>query len=244
MAYDRLDRDIAGALSALGRRRPGEGARTALPCPGPRPRAERHARRRRLGARAVARRDLPLRDRPADRGQHDQARVTGHRGPQPARRARRRVPRRRASRLPHRSLPRRFPRRWPKAPTGACRCGRDDRGRVSDTSATRRLRPARAEWHDVLDDYATTLEAQRVYLDAVASGATDAEPPAPFAVPTGLPPSPDDRSRRDREPARRDAELFSPSTRTSPTGSNAPRVGSAIARRSTSTTASVLDRAL
>jgi hypothetical protein len=47
------------------------------------------------------------------------------------------------------------------------------------------------QWRDVLDDYARTLEDQRAYLDAVAGGASDAEPPAPFLVPTGLSPAPD-----------------------------------------------------
>ena len=132
-------------------------------------------------------------------------------------------------RHPRRSLPRCSPRRSPKAPTVVCRCRRDDRGRAptrADTSApigasrvarrSRRLRRRRSR-------------RRRAYLDAVASGASDAEPPAPFAVPTGLPPAPDAVRSDDRRRCTRRRWPFSPSTRTFPTGSNGHVPGIAIA---------------
>ena len=103
--------------------------------------------------------------------------------------------------------------------------------------------PPGAVWHDVLDDYATTLEAQRAYLDSVANGTTDAEPPAPFAIPTGLPPAP--------EAVRGAMESLHAATlnlfalhQNLPDRLERPAVGIAIARRSTTSTTPVLDRAL
>ena len=98
------------------------------------------------------------------------------------------------------------------------------------------------QWRDALDSYAATLESQRAYLDAVAGGATDAEPPPPFQVPTGLPPSPDAvRSRI--------ADLHAATLtvlaqhKELPDRLAPPRAGNVILRRTT-TTVSVLDRAL
>jgi hypothetical protein len=103
--------------------------------------------------------------------------------------------------------------------------------------------PPGAVWRDVLDDYATTLEAQRVYLDAVARGTTDVEPPAPFAIPTGLPTSPADVRAVIESLHAATVSLFALHADL-PDRLERPQVGSAIARRSTSGTPSVLDRAL
>jgi len=98
------------------------------------------------------------------------------------------------------------------------------------------------QWRDALDAYAKTLEDQHAYLDAVASGASDAEPPAPFVVPTGLPPAPDD--------VRGTIAQLHAATLTViaqhedlPARLAPPRAGNVILRRTT-TTVSVLDRAL
>jgi hypothetical protein len=100
-----------------------------------------------------------------------------------------------------------------------------------------------AEWRDALDSYATTLEAQRAYLDAVASGTTDAEPPAAFAVPTGLPAAPD--AVREMITTLHAATLTVLALHADlPDRLERPRLGIAIARRETSTATSVLDRAL
>ena len=100
-----------------------------------------------------------------------------------------------------------------------------------------------AQWNDVLEAYAKTLEAQSAYLHAVSSGAPDAQPPAPFAVPVGLPPSP--------VSLRALIESLHAATLTVLAQHDGlldrlerPRAGNSIARRSTSTTVSVLDRAL
>jgi hypothetical protein len=98
-------------------------------------------------------------------------------------------------------------------------------------------------WHDVLADYAKTLEAQRVYLDAVASGTTDAEPPAPFVIPSGLPASPADVRGVIESLHAATSSLFE-LHQDLPDRLERPHVGSAIARRSTSGTTPVLDRAL
>jgi len=99
-----------------------------------------------------------------------------------------------------------------------------------------------AEWRGALDAYATTLDAQRAYLEAVASGVSDAEPPAPFEVPTGLPPSSDavrgviaDLHAATMTVLAEHADL--------PDRLERPITGIAITRRTT-TTVSVLDRAL
>lgn len=100
-----------------------------------------------------------------------------------------------------------------------------------------------AEWNNVLEAYAKTLEAQSAYLHAVSSGESDAQPPAPFAVPTGLPPSPD--SLRALIESLHSATLTVLAQHADlPDRLERPRGGNAIARRSTSTTVSVLDRAL
>jgi hypothetical protein len=100
-----------------------------------------------------------------------------------------------------------------------------------------------AEWNNVLEAYGKTLEAQRTYLDAVSSGAAGAEPPAPFHMPTGLPPSP--------EGLRALIESLYTATLTVLAQHEGlldrlerPRAGNAVARRTTSNTVSVLDRAL
>ncbi len=58
------------------------------------------------------------------------------------------------------------------------------------------------QWRDALDAYATTLEAQRAYLDAVASGAADAEPPRSVRGTDRSPAVARRRSQHDRRPAR------------------------------------------
>ena len=99
------------------------------------------------------------------------------------------------------------------------------------------------EWRDALEGYAKTLEAQRAYLDAVSSGASDAEPPAPFAVPTGLPPAP--AAVREMIAALHAATLSALAQHADlPDRLERPRLGNAIVRRETSTATSVLDRAL
>lgn len=115
---------------------------------------------------------------------------------------------------------------------------------VEESASERELpAPPGAVWSDVLDDYATTLEAQRMYLDAVANGTTDAEPPPPFAIPAGLPPSP--------EAVRGVMESLHAATlslfalhQNLPDRLERPTVGITIARRSTTSTTPVLDRAL
>lgn len=48
-----------------------------------------------------------------------------------------------------------------------------------------------ARWRAVAEQYASTLAAQRAYLDAVSAGtAGDAEPPVAFIPPSDLPPPP------------------------------------------------------
>jgi hypothetical protein len=100
-----------------------------------------------------------------------------------------------------------------------------------------------AQWNDVLEAYAKTLEAQSAYLHAVSSGAPDAQPPAPFAVPVGLPPSP--VSLRGLIESLHAATLTVLAQHADlPDRLERPRAGNSVARRSTSTTVSVLDRAL
>ena len=100
-----------------------------------------------------------------------------------------------------------------------------------------------AEWNNVLEAYARTLEAQSAYLHAVSSGEPDVQPPAPFAVPTGLPPSPD--SLRALIESLHVATLAVLEQHDGLLDRlERPRAGNTIARRSTSTTVSVLDRAL
>lgn len=98
------------------------------------------------------------------------------------------------------------------------------------------------QWRDVLDAYARTLEDQRAYLDAVAGGASDAEPPAAFVVPTGLPPASD--AVRSAIADLHDATLaLLAQHKDLPARLEPQRAGNIILRRTT-TTVSVLDRAL
>jgi hypothetical protein len=98
-------------------------------------------------------------------------------------------------------------------------------------------------WHDTLAAYGNALDAQRTYLDAVSSGAPDAEPPAPFTVPAGLPALPDEL--RDLVATLHAETLMTLAQHAALPDRLAPtRVGLAIARRTTTTTVSVLDRAL
>jgi hypothetical protein len=98
------------------------------------------------------------------------------------------------------------------------------------------------EWRDALDNYSTTLDAQRAYLDAVASGDFDVEPPAPFEVPIGLPPSP--AAVREMITTLHAATLAVVARHADlPDRLVPPRAGLSISRRTT-TTVSVLDRTL
>ena len=99
-----------------------------------------------------------------------------------------------------------------------------------------------AEWRDALDGYAMTLDAQRAYLEAVASGDFDAEPPAQFEVPIGLPPSP--AAVREMITTLHAATLAVAAQHADlPHRLEPPRAGVSITRRTT-TTVSVLDRTL
>jgi hypothetical protein len=114
-----------------------------------------------------------------------------------------------------------------------------DEARPTDTSAAY----GATEWTDALDGYSKTLEAQRAYLDAVAGGASDAEPPPPFAVPSGLPPAP--AAVREMIATLHAATLTVLAQHAElPDRLERPRLGNAILRRETSTSTSVLDRAL
>ena len=113
-----------------------------------------------------------------------------------------------------------------------------DAARPAETSSA----DGAPEWRDALDGYATTLEAQRAYLDAVSSGASDAEPPAPFTVPTGLPPAP--VAVQEMIATLHAATLtVMAQHKDLPARLEPQRAGNVILRRTT-TTVSVLDRAL
>ena len=99
-----------------------------------------------------------------------------------------------------------------------------------------------SQWRDALDAYAKALDAQRVYLDAVASGASDAQPPDPFVVPTGLPPAPDAVRGTIADLHGATFALLA-QHEDLPDRLAPPRTDSVINRRTT-TTVSVLDRAL
>ena len=125
-----------------------------------------------------------------------------------------------SARLPPRSLPQRFQRCWSKAPTVVCRCARDDRGRAptrrghvrSDRRAasgatpsmpTRRRStpsaPTWTRWRAVLPTHNRRLRSWSRH---------------------GLPPAPDAVRGIDRRPACARRWPSSPSTRISPTGSH------------------------
>ena len=107
-----------------------------------------------------------------------------------------------------------------------------------DTSAA----DGAAEWRDALAGYSTMLDAQRAYLEAVASGDLDAEPPAQFDVPKGLPPSP--AAVREMITTLHAATLAVAAQHADlPDRLVPPRPGLSISRRTT-TTVSVLDRTL
>jgi hypothetical protein len=114
----------------------------------------------------------------------------------------------------------------------------DTTRQAPDTSAD----DGAAEWRNALNGYSTTLDAQRAYLEAVASGDFDAEPPARFEVPIGLPPSP--AAVREMITALHAATLAVAAQHADlPDRLVPPRAGLSISRRTT-TTVSVLDRAL